>query len=109
MIARHSLPPRTLPLKTGLCAETAGEYPRSQPESLSRRRLATANPRGEQYPGLPLRFRFLAELQLIQRNLFETGLQCSELDTLICQVEIYGFNLAHLDIRQESSRHEEPQ
>ena len=50
---------------------------------------------------------FLAELQLIQRNLFETGLQCSELDTLICQVEIYGFNLAHLDIRQESSRHEE--
>ncbi|KPQ39922.1 MAG: phosphoenolpyruvate carboxylase [Phormidium sp.] len=50
---------------------------------------------------------FLAELQLIQRNLFETGLQCSELDTLICQVEIYGFNLAHLDIRQESSRHED--
>lgn len=48
---------------------------------------------------------FLAELQLIQRNLFETGLHCSELDTLICQVEIYGFNLAHLDIRQESSRH----
>ncbi|MGC9503048.1 phosphoenolpyruvate carboxylase [Baaleninema sp.] len=48
---------------------------------------------------------FLAELQLIQRNLVETGLTCSELDTLICQVEIYGFNLAHLDIRQESSRH----
>ncbi|MBP0000532.1 MAG: phosphoenolpyruvate carboxylase [Cyanobacteria bacterium SID2] len=48
---------------------------------------------------------FLAELQLIQRNLMETGLSCSELDTLICQVEIYGFNLAHLDIRQESSRH----
>lgn len=48
---------------------------------------------------------FLAELQLIQRNLAETGLSCQELDTLICQVEIYGFNLAHLDIRQESSRH----
>ncbi|WP_017660732.1 phosphoenolpyruvate carboxylase [Baaleninema simplex] len=48
---------------------------------------------------------FLAELQLIQRNLVETGLTCSELDTLICQAEIYGFNLAHLDIRQESSRH----
>jgi phosphoenolpyruvate carboxylase len=48
---------------------------------------------------------FLEELKLIQRNLKETGLQSRELETLICQVEIYGFNLAHLDIRQESSRH----
>jgi len=48
---------------------------------------------------------FLKELQLIQRNLKETGLTCSDLENLICQVEIYGFNLAHLDIRQESSRH----
>jgi len=48
---------------------------------------------------------FLAELHLIQHNLSETGLTCQELDDLICQVEIYGFNLAHLDIRQESSRH----
>jgi phosphoenolpyruvate carboxylase len=48
---------------------------------------------------------FLTELRLIQRNLQETGLSCHELDKLICQVEIYGFNLAHLDIRQESSRH----
>lgn len=48
---------------------------------------------------------FLAELNLIRRNLEETGLNCRELDNLICQVEIYGFNLAHLDIRQESSRH----
>jgi len=50
---------------------------------------------------------FLEELQLIHRNLQETGLSCSELETLICQVEIFGFNLAHLDIRQESSRHSE--
>jgi len=50
-------------------------------------------------------FEFLAELQLIQRNLEETGLVCQDLETLICQVEIYGFNLAQLDIRQESSRH----
>jgi phosphoenolpyruvate carboxylase len=50
---------------------------------------------------------FLAELQLIQRNLEATGLTCRELEQLICQVEIYGFNLAHLDIRQESSRHSE--
>jgi phosphoenolpyruvate carboxylase len=48
---------------------------------------------------------FLAELQLIERNLAQTGLSCRDLENLICQVEIYGFNLAHLDIRQESSRH----
>lgn len=48
---------------------------------------------------------FLAELKLIQRNLKETGLDCRDLDDLICQVEIYGFILAHLDIRQESNRH----
>jgi phosphoenolpyruvate carboxylase len=48
---------------------------------------------------------FLAELRLIERSLAETGLSCRELENLICQVEIYGFNLAHLDIRQESSRH----
>lgn len=47
----------------------------------------------------------LAELRLIQRNLEATGLHCQELDTLICQVEIFGFNLAQLDLRQESSRH----
>lgn len=48
---------------------------------------------------------FLAELKLIQRNLVETGLSCRDLDNLICQVEIFGFNLSHLDIRQESSVH----
>lgn len=48
---------------------------------------------------------FLAELCLIQRNLGETGLSCRDLDLLISQVEIFGFNLAHLDIRQESTRH----
>lgn len=48
---------------------------------------------------------FLAELRLIEHNLSATGLSCRELENLICQVEIYGFNLAHLDIRQESSRH----
>ena len=48
---------------------------------------------------------FMSELQLIHRNLQETGLSCKDLENLICQVEIYGFNLAHLDIRQESTRH----
>ncbi len=48
---------------------------------------------------------FMEELRLIQRSLQETGLSCRDLDALICQVEIFGFNLAHLDIRQESTRH----
>jgi len=48
---------------------------------------------------------FLEELQLIQRNLKETGLTCRELENLICQAEIYGFTLAQLDMRQESSCH----
>lgn len=48
---------------------------------------------------------FQAELCLIQRSLAETGLSCHELETLTCQVEIYGFTLAGLDIRQESTRH----
>ncbi|MBD2138329.1 phosphoenolpyruvate carboxylase [Anabaena sp. FACHB-1237] len=48
---------------------------------------------------------FLGDLRLIQHNLKETGLSCSELDNLICQVEIFDFNLTQLDIRQESSRH----
>ena len=48
---------------------------------------------------------FLAELRMIERNLAETALSCCDLENLISQVEIYGFNLAHLDIRQESSRH----
>jgi phosphoenolpyruvate carboxylase len=50
---------------------------------------------------------FLAELHLIQRNLAETGLSCRDLEHLIAQVEIFGFNLSHLDIRQESPRHAE--
>jgi phosphoenolpyruvate carboxylase len=48
---------------------------------------------------------FLAELQLIRENLQATGLNCRELDNLICQVEIFGFNLVELDVRQESLRH----
>ena len=50
---------------------------------------------------------FLAELRLIERNLVQTGLSCRDLEHLICQVEIFGFTLTHLDIRQESTRHAE--
>ena len=52
---------------------------------------------------------FLAELILIKNSLGEGAkdhtLYCRELEDLISQVEIYGFYLASLDIRQESSRH----
>ena len=48
---------------------------------------------------------FLAELQLIQNNLQETGLSCRDLDKLVAQVQIYSFKLAELDFRQDSSRH----
>ncbi len=48
---------------------------------------------------------FLAELLVINENLRGTGLHCRELEDLICQVEIYGFNLTQLDIRQDSSYH----
>lgn len=54
---------------------------------------------------------FLAELLLIKQSLGEgdkeKNLCCRELEDLISQVEIYGFYLASLDIRQESSRHSE--
>lgn len=48
---------------------------------------------------------FLAELRLLAKNLSETGSVCRDLDKLIAQVEIYGFYLARLDIRQESTVH----
>ncbi len=50
---------------------------------------------------------FLEELKLIQRNLENTGINCRDLDSLITQVEIYGFHLTELDFRQESTRHSE--
>ncbi|PZU99772.1 MAG: phosphoenolpyruvate carboxylase [Pseudanabaena sp.] len=48
---------------------------------------------------------FLAELKLIQASLIETNLNPKPLENLIRQVDVYGFHLAHLDIRQESTQH----
>ncbi|MEO1339782.1 MAG: phosphoenolpyruvate carboxylase, partial [Cyanobacteria bacterium J06635_13] len=48
---------------------------------------------------------FVAELKLMQRSLAATSLQCRELDNLIVQAEVFGFNLVELDFRQDSSRH----
>ncbi|VEP16151.1 Phosphoenolpyruvate carboxylase [Hyella patelloides LEGE 07179] len=48
---------------------------------------------------------FLTDLKLIQNSLAQTSLHCRELDSLISQVEIFGFTLTQLDFRQESSVH----
>lgn len=77
-------------------------------ENTRERNLALYNretPQNEDAPMYRSGTEFLAELLLIQRNLRETGLSCGELENLICQVEIFDFNLTQLDIRQESSRH----
>jgi phosphoenolpyruvate carboxylase len=48
---------------------------------------------------------FLAEMQIIRRSLESNGLNVGAIEDLICQIEIFGFNLTHLDIRQESTVH----
>ncbi|MBE9047575.1 phosphoenolpyruvate carboxylase [Pleurocapsales cyanobacterium LEGE 10410] len=49
----------------------------------------------------------VTELELMQDSLTATNLHCRELDNLICQVKVFGFNLVELDFRQDSSRHSE--
>ncbi len=48
---------------------------------------------------------FRSDLELIRTSLVATNLSCEHLDTLLTQVHIFGFSLASLDIRQESTRH----
>ncbi len=48
---------------------------------------------------------FRSELELIRNSLVSTDLSCEPLETLLTQVRIFGFSLASLDIRQESTRH----
>ncbi len=48
---------------------------------------------------------FLQELQIIRNSLAQNALSVSAVENLICQVEVFGFNLTHLDIRQESLVH----
>ncbi len=48
---------------------------------------------------------FRGDLELIRNSLVSTDLSCELLDTLLTQVHIFGFSLASLDIRQESTRH----
>jgi len=48
---------------------------------------------------------FSNALELIKESLDATGLRCEALRDLLTQVHIFGFWLASLDIRQESTRH----
>ena len=48
---------------------------------------------------------FTNDLELIRNSLITTDLSCEPLDVLLTQVHIFGFSLASLDIRQESTRH----
>ena len=48
---------------------------------------------------------FRCDLELIRNSLTSTELSCEQLDVLLHQVHIFGFSLASLDIRQESTRH----
>ena len=103
----HALRYRQEPYRLKLCyvlkrlENTRDLNARLYNSDLQKREIIESNPVAIYKSGAD----FLAEMRLIQRNLTETGLSCQELENLICQVEIYGFNLAHLDIRQESSRH----
>jgi phosphoenolpyruvate carboxylase len=49
---------------------------------------------------------FLDELRLIRQSLAGSKLPCRQLDQLIAQVEVFGFHLAKLDVRQDSRVHE---
>ncbi len=50
---------------------------------------------------------FTYDLELIKNSLNSTELSCQAVNTLLTQVHIFGFSLASLDIRQESTRHSE--
>jgi len=48
---------------------------------------------------------FTYDLELIKNSLISTDLTCDSVNNLLTQVHIFGFSLASLDIRQESTRH----
>ena len=63
----------------------------------------STNPIDELHYGSVQEFR--GDLELIRHSLVSTDLSCELIDTLLTQVHIFGFSLASLDIRQESTRH----
>jgi len=65
------------------------------------------NKNGEQIEKLHYRSvnEFTYDLELIKNSLNSTDLTCQAVNKLLTQVHIFGFSLASLDIRQESTRH----
>ena len=65
-------------------------------------------PLGQEWAG-PLHYAsyldFRQDLELLQDSLLQTGLSNAGLESLLTQVSSFGFSLAALDLRQESSRH----
>ena len=49
---------------------------------------------------------FLEDLRLIRTSLDCSNLRCRQLEQLMAQVEVFGFYLARLDVRQDSRIHE---
>ena len=67
--------------------------------------LSTLTPHQELHYGTYTDFR--SDLELVRSSLEATGLSCEPLNRLLSQVQVFGFCLASLDIRQESTRHSE--
>ncbi|MEB3240607.1 MAG: phosphoenolpyruvate carboxylase, partial [Synechococcus sp.] len=67
--------------------------------------LSTLTPHQELHYGTYTDFR--SDLELVRSSLEATGLRCEPLNRLLSQVQVFGFCLASLDIRQESTRHSE--
>ncbi|WP_320677711.1 phosphoenolpyruvate carboxylase [Prochlorococcus sp. MIT 1300] len=90
---------RLTQLRNQQLAEAGWQTP---PEVISP--LTATNSAGESFHyGSVAEFR--SDLELIRNSLVSTALSCESLDTLLTQVNIFGFSLASLDIRQESTRH----
>ena len=80
------------------------EEPWREAVLLMRRRLL-AGPQGYRQPD-----DLILDLGVVRRALLDVGadrLAAAEVDTMIRLIEVFGFHLAVLDIRQNSSRHDE--
>ena len=80
--------------------EAPGERPTPSPAPEG---LAAGGPSGDLHYASAEEFR--GDLELVRDSLVATGLSCESLEDLLCQVHIFSFCLASLDIRQESTRH----
>ena len=82
--------------------EAGWDSPRPQPQPQD------ISPLGQDLAG-PLHYGsymdFRRDLELLQKSLLHTGLRNTGLESLLTQVSSFGFSLAALDLRQESSRH----